>query len=309
MTRTRTLASVAFGLVLGLAVLAEPGAGQTPGRQPAVVELPSSTRAMGLGHAFQAAPDADAVFYNPALASRARGFGLGVHWLTPAARAFTASAATAWFDGGVAIGLQGLEYGTDHPAESRAGGLDPLLADGTTAVSELAATLAYGRDLLGFRVGVAGRLLDQRIGALRRQHLAADVGLARSLGPGTIAVALRHVGDTDDDATGGWEPPTDLTLGWSAFGRPVGPFDLGLATAVTRRDDGEFLYGGGVELAYWPLRGRTFVARIGGRNVPEGDASPLTLGGSFWGDALILDYAFQPVDGTDGVHRITVGWR
>ena len=35
---------------------------------------------------------ADAVFYDPAAASRAEGFALGVFWLTDAARAFTASA-------------------------------------------------------------------------------------------------------------------------------------------------------------------------------------------------------------------------
>ena len=78
---------------------------------------------------------------------------------------------------------------------------------------------------------------------------------------------------------------------------------------MTRRADGEWVVGGGLEFGYWPVRGRTFVARIGARTIPEGEASPLSLGGSFWGDDLVVDYAFQPVDGTDGVHRITLGWR
>ncbi len=264
---------------------------------------------MGLGQAFQAAPDADAVFYNPALASRAEGFALGVHWLTDAARAFTVSAAMPWWGGGVAVGLQSLEYGVGGASSLGIGGVDRLLTDGPTAVSELAATLAFGREFFGVRVGAAARLVDQRVGGSRRQEIVGDVGLAHDLGPGTIALAVRHLGASDLDAQTPWDPPTDVTLGWSAYGRQVGPLDLGVATAVTRRDDGEFLYGGGVELAYWPVRGRTFVARIGGRTVPEGDASPVTFGGSYWGDVLIVDYAFQPMDGGDGLHRFTLGWR
>lgn len=284
-------------------------AAQTPERAPAVVELPSSSRAMALGHAFQAGPDADAVFYNPALASRARGFALGIHWLTGASRAFTAAAAGEWFGGGIAIGLQGLEYGADHLEGARPGGLDALVADGPTAVSELAATVAYGRDLLGLRVGVAARLLDQRFDTRRRQDVAWDVGVARALGPGTASLAVRHLAPERTVHGVTSNPPTDVTLGWSGYGRPVGPLDLGLAAAVTRRDDGEFVAGGGLEFGYWPVRGRTFVARVGARRVPEGEASPFTVGGSFWGDMLIVDYAFQPLDGTDGIHRLTLGWR
>lgn len=305
MIRTATLAACALGL-MGFPATST---AQTPGGEPAVVELPSSTRAMGLGHAFQAGPDPDGVFYNPALASRARGFALGVHMLTSAARGYTVSAATPWLGGGVAVGLQAMEYGADHGLGQRAGGVDPILADGGTGVSEMAATLAYGRDVFGIRTGLSGRLLDQRFGPVRRQALVLDVGLAHSLGPGTLALAARHLGGEEDGAAGRSDPPTDVTLGWSAWGQPVGPLDLGVATSVTRREDGEVLYGGGIELGYWPVRGRTFVVRMGGVSVPEGEASPLTFGGSFWGDALVLDYAFQPVDGTDGVHRVTVGWR
>jgi len=64
-----------------------------------------------------------------------------------------------------------------------------------------------------------------------------------------------------------------------------------------------------VELGYWPIQGRTFIARVGAQNVPEGEASPLSLGGSFRGDRIVLDYAFRPVDGFDDLHVITVGWR
>ena len=55
-------------------------------------------------------------------------------------------------------------------------------------------------------------------------------------------------------------------------------------------------------VGYYPVTGRTFVVRAGGRTVPEGEASPLTLGASYWGDSLVLEYAFQPVDDQSVFH-------
>jgi hypothetical protein len=297
--------------LLAFALLgAGPLAAQTPGREPAVVELPAGARAAGLGHAFQAdAGDSDAVFWNPALASRAGGFALGLQGLTTAARAFTVSAAAPWYGGGVAVGLQALEYGTDVAPGEREGGIDPLLADGGEAVGELVATVAYGRTLAGFTVGVAGKLVDQRFGDARQQDLAADVGVAHALGPGWASLAVRNLGPERSLDGVDVRLPTDVTLGWGGYGRPLGPLDLGAAAALGRRADGEVVFGGGLELGYWPVQGRTFVARVGVRNVPEGEASPVTFGGSFWGDRLVLEYAFQPVDDADGLHRVTLGWR
>ncbi len=85
---------------------------------------------------------------------------------------------------------------------------------------------------------------------------------------------------------------------------------MGLSGALTRRDDGELLAGAGLEVGYWPINGRTFVARIGVERVPEGEASPLTLGFAFWGDDLVLEWAFRDF-GTlgEGTHRFGVRWR
>lgn len=295
---------------LCVAASAAPLVAQTPGREPAVVELSGSSRALALGHAFQLdGSDSDAVFYNPAVASRAQGFGMGIYWLGKGARSYTVSAATPWYGGGVAVGLQTLEYGAPDGPGARAGGLEPVMEDGRPGAGEMVATLAYGRDLFGFRVGVAGKLIDQRFGGARTQSLAGDVGVARSLGPGWAGLAVRNLGDQQTIGGIDVDLPTEVTLGWGAYGRPLGPLDVGAAGAVTRRADGEMLYGGGIELGYWPVVGRTFVARIGVRNVPEGEASPVTFGGSYWGDDLVLEYAFQPTDGSKGIHRFTVGWR
>ena len=59
------------------------------------------------------------------------------------------------------------------------------------------------------------------------------------------------------------------------------------------------------------MRGRTFVGRVGVRRVPEGEASPVSLGFAFWGDDLVLEWAWQPFgDPVDaGTHRFGIGWR
>ena len=71
------------------------------------------------------------------------------------------------------------------------------------------------------------------------------------------------------------------------------------------------MVGGGVEIGYWPISGRTFVARIGVRQLEEGtDASPLSLGFAFWGDDVVLEWAFRPWEGDEtGTHRFGIRWR
>ena len=85
--------------------------------------------------------------------------------------------------------------------------------------------------------------------------------------------------------------------------------DYGMAAEVRRRADGEFLAGGGFELGYYPVNGRNFVGRVGFRNVPEGEAKPFSVGGSYWGDDLVLEWGWHPFDGNGGVHTFSLGWR
>ena len=305
-------AALAVGVGSGL-VTASAGAGlhaQTPEREPALLELPASTRALALGGAFQlGANDADLLFANPALLERARGLSLGVQLLGGGGRAATLSAAAEGFGGGVGLGLLVLEYGSaDAVSGTRPGGIDPLLAEGPNAVSEWVATLAHGRELLGVRVGVSGKLVGQRIGPDRGETFALDLGASRDLKGVTLGVAVQDVGP-DLEVDGSGRLPTRVTVGAGRYGRQLGPLDLGAAAALTMRADGELVPGGGIEVGYYPVTGRTFVARLGARRVVEGEALPFTFGGSYWGDRLVLDYAFQAVDGHDGVHRVTVGWR
>jgi hypothetical protein len=73
----------------------------------------------------------------------------------------------------------------------------------------------------------------------------------------------------------------------------------------------EVIPGGGLEVGYWPVRGRTFVARAGVRRVPEGEGSPFSAGLAFWGDDLVVEWAWRPFgDPVDeATHRFSVGWR
>lgn len=282
---------------------------QSAGREPAVLELTTSARAMGLGGAFQVdASDSDVVFHHPALAEGAAGFMMGYQRYGGDATGLSLSAATGWFGGGVAVGLRALEYGSTGPG-AREGGIDPILSGGEVGMAEMAATVVFARDVGPVRVGLGGTLSTQRSGTARENRGAVDVGVARDVGPLEVALSARNLGPGYVIDGVEVEQPEEVTLGLGGYGRPVGPLDVGLAATVTRRADGEWLGGGGVELGYWPVQGRTFVLRFGGRHVPDGGAAPLTVGGSFWGDDLVLEYAFEPVEDHDGVHRLSVGWR
>ncbi len=310
-TRLYLLLPVISLMALGLS--GQEAGAQTPGREPAILEIPAGARAMGLGMALQlGSSDPDLAFTHPALVQRLSGMQAGHTRFGTAATAYSLSAATDWFGGGVALSVRTLDYrGPVQGAGTRSGGLDPLLLDDGNApgVSESAATVTWGRSLFGVALGVSGRLSTQRFDGSSVTAGTVDVGAARPLGRLQVALTARNLGRDPELNGEGLELPQEWVLGAGTYGRPLGPLDVGGAAQVTRRDDGEFIYGGGLEVGYWPIRGRTFVGRVGFRSVPEGEASPVTFGGSFWGDALVLDYAFQPVDGADGIHRISVGWR
>ncbi|HSG48878.1 MAG TPA: hypothetical protein VLA43_13750, partial [Longimicrobiales bacterium] len=279
---------------------------QTPGREPALLELIPGARSLALGMALQVSDrDPDLAFVHPALAVGAGGIRGGYTAFGHAAGGYTLSAGTDWFGGGVAVSLHSLEYLADPGGPGlREAGLDDFLTEPPSGagVSESAATLTYARTLFGVQVGVSGRFFSQRFAGRRSTGEAVDLGAATSVGPLKVALSARNLGGDSD-------LPEELVLGAGAYGRPVGPLDLGAAAQLRYRDDGEVEVGAGLEFGYWPIRGRTFVGRVGVRNIPEGSARPVTVGGSFWGDSLVLDYAFQPMEGLDGIHRITVGWR
>lgn len=276
---------------------------------PKVLSLPASVRAMALGGAYMMnAGHADALFYHPALLTGASGFGLEIQRWGERASASAASAAMAWLGGGVGIGLQTLQ--TNLPDFHVPEGQAILLAGGALPVSERVATVGYARRLFGVQFGVAGKLVEERLGAASSTTVLMDVGAARSLGPVTVGLTVQDLGNDAFQVDGDFGPAR-VVLGAGSYGRQVGPLDLGFTVALSHgRDDTRV--GGGLELGYWPISGRTFVARVGLQTTPEEDegVDPFTFGFAFWGDDLVLEWAYQGFGDLDGnTHRFGVRWR
>lgn len=287
-------------------LLPTPSLGQTEGRLPRVLELPASTRALALGNAYMMdGVQADALFYHPALLADARGFSLGVQTWGEASSA-AAAVTTSWLGGGIALGLQVLQYGLPTSGDPP-GGPDHLFRSGEVPASERVVSLGFGRAEGGLQWGVVSRVAEERVDTTRDAFVLVDVGLAHEVGPFRVGVTYQGLGSRGD----GWEHPARLTLGAGHYGHPVGIFDLGASAAVSRRADGEILAGAGLEVGYWPIDGRTFLARLGLQHVPEGEGSPLSFGLAFWGDSVSLDWAYRPFGGDvgAGTHRFGVSWR
>ena len=300
-----------IGLLL-FALLLSPSSAtaQTPGALPQVLELPASTRAMALGDAYMMdAGHADAIFYHPALLTGASGFGLDVQRWGSTSSATAASAATQWLGGGVGIGLLTLQYGAPGTRGAAApGGQDHLFENGDVPVSERVAVVGYARELFGIDVGVAGKLVEERVGGDQDTEAMVDLSLSTDVGPLTIGLTAQDWGKEPIVETGRAQP-TRLVLGAGAYGQEVGIFDVGLAGAVSYTED-QTTVSGGIEVGYWPVRGRTFVARAGIRQVPEGEGSPFSFGFAFWGDDVVLEWAYRPFGELDsGTHRFGVRWR
>lgn len=177
------------------------------------------------------------------------------------------------------------------------------------AATEFVGTVGYAREVFGFGVGAAAKLVGQRSEGSRARTVAVDVGVAREIGPVSAALTVRNLG-RDMEISGRRVPlPWQVALGAGVGRKPVGPLDIGGAVHVTREGGGEIVPGGGVEIAYWPIQRRVFVVRIGGTRVVEGDGLPLTFGAGFEGDRIRLDYAFSDRDPISGPHRIGVSIR
>ena len=304
--RTTTHAAALLALLVPAAARS-----QVEGALPKVFTLPASTRAMALGNAYQpTARHSDGLFYNPALLVGSTGFGLDVQQWSGTSSASSVSSVVAWFGGVAGVGLQVLHFGV--PSPSVPDGQDHLFSTGAVSVSERVATLGYAHELFGFDLGVAGKLAEVRVGGARSRVVLADVGVARGVGPIVLGLAGRDLGDRpfapeEDDPDGGDADLPRVVLEAGAYGQPVGVFDVGFSAALSRSEARTTL-GGGLEVGYWPVTGRTFLARVGMQSVPDGsDASPFTFGLAFWGDDLRLEWAYQAI-GSSGTHRLGVSW-
>jgi hypothetical protein len=300
-----------FPLLLTVIPLAGAQA-QSDGSAPLILELPASTRALGLGNVFVlSTATSDAVFYNAGLVNAARGFGVDVQRYRSASTLATVSAATALGGGGLAVGVQMLSFTTvGNTVLLTPDDAGALLNSGGVAASEMVATIGYGRVIAGFRVGAAGKVIEQRIGADRDATAAVDIGIVRRFFGITWGVTGQNIGPgLSTGFSDAAALPTRVTLGASMRSRPVGPLDVLATAAVSRRRDGEIIPAGGVEISWWPIIGRTFFGRVGFRRVPDDSASPVTVGFGFTGDSFTIEYGFESFDGPGAAHRFGLRWR
>lgn len=285
---------------------------QVEGLLPKSTQLSASTRAMALGDSYMMdAGHADAIFYHPALLSNAGGVGIDLQRWAGSGTAVALSGATQLLGGGLAVGLRSLQYGAPGTGTLTApAGQDHLFEFGPEPVSERIATIAYAREtLFGIDLGVAMDVVDERVGSNRHSVTLFDVSAASEVGPVTLGVTVHDLGPKPVLETG--TEPARVTLGAGSYGTQLGILDLGFAANIGLDDD-EVTYGGGLEIGYWPIQGRTFVARVGFEDVPDGsEASPLTTGFAFWADDFTIEWAFRPFTGADegGTHRFGMRWR
>jgi hypothetical protein len=283
---------------------------QTPGRAAPLLELAPGARAAGLGGAAQlGVQDPDHLFTHPAFLGSG-GFRFTAWAIDGGATIASMATGTAAFGGTIGFGVRAAEWNGSVPVDG-AGGLDELVSGGATGRSAVAATVGYRRDfpfdLLGLELGATATLVSDRVDDTRDRGVSFDVGVGRGIGPLDISLAARNLGgELEIPAETALPARYELALG--GYGHQLGPLDVGAAGRVGVRDDDEVVFGGGVEFGYYPVQGRTFVVRVGGQSVPEGDASPVTLGGTFRGDNVVVDWAWRDVDGS-AVHVFTIGWR
>ncbi len=286
------------------------GADPVPG--PLILELSSSTRAMGLGGAFWAGEGANAVLHHPALIA-GEGFG-GSRSRIGGATHLALSGSRAWFGGTVAAGVSFLEYGTS--AESPLAlprDAAVLIGGGHTSASEYVAALGFADELFSVDVGVAAKLIGQRLGGLGGNTVAVDLGVAKSIGRVVTALTVQNLGR--GLRLGRHEVPLArrVVVGAGTAGRaPVGPLDIGGAFQVAREGDGEIVPGAGLEVAWWPVQRRVFIVRIGAVRVVDEHSSPFTFGFGFEGDRIRIDYAHREYSHDDlgaSSHSIGIAFR
>ncbi len=312
--RARLLTTV----ILSATLLNGPAEAQSRDRGPIVLNLPGSTRALAMGNSFTlGSQDPDAVFYHPGLLSQSNGFGLSIQRYGAAATLASFAAGGSWFSGGVVLGIQQLGYAAEGSLPILGDDLLNLPADigslrenGDVGVSELVVSAGFGRSVKGIRMGFVGKLVEERFGPRKSATVAFDVGVAASPGPLALGLSVQNLGPAMSIGEAEIPLPLRFSLGASTDRAPLGPLDLSAASALSYSVAGDVIPSVGLELAYWPVTGRTFIGRLGFRQLPEDQsASPVTFGAAFTGDDIVLEYAFEAFDSGDSSHRFSIGWR
>lgn len=262
-----------------------------------------TTRATALGGAtVLQRPTPGASRANPALSGDASGADIGWQWTGD-----DASVVWAAFEGGGFVFELRHESRNWRPATPEAGG----------PPTDLGLSLSRSRTLFGFDIGVGLALAERTHWGNRARALYLNAGVAREVAEIRLAASLLGLGtgtssQAPADARGDTiflglpsSPAILLQAGSNSF--QIGPLDAILAGRVHVTDE-QTSAGGGLELGYWPVTGRTFRVLAGyGQNPVSGETRP-TWGASFTGDSITLEFASFSEFGQN-THTFGVRWR
>jgi hypothetical protein len=170
------------------------------------------------------------------------------------------------------------------------------------------AVLGYTRRIFGIRIAAVGKAISQRWLDDRETTVALDLSTGHVLGPLTAGLAVQNIGTSANFSGQDADAPLRVTVGASWRTLQLGPLDVLPAASIARTADGTIVPAAGVEVGYWPIQGRTFIARFGLRDPASDSADPFTLGAGFAGDRISLDWAWVPFD-VGSSHRVSVRWR
>jgi hypothetical protein len=282
---------------------------------PLILHLPASTRALGLGGAYQlTSADPDVLFVNPVLLQNARGISVSMQRYGSASTLTTVTTST---DLNLGFGLQVLEY-----APARAilpddiGSPSALPERGSVSSGEVVGMVGYMRVIKRIRLGAAAKWA-QHWGAGQSAGVAAfDVGSGiNPLNWLMVTLAVQNIGGSFELGSADYDLPMRAVLNAATRPKVIGPLDVTLATRFSAPRHGDPSFGAGMEASYWPFPGLTFFGRVGVRagtesagnfivTSPNIEQSHFTAGAGVSSNRLSLDYAWEPFREASDAHRI-----
>jgi hypothetical protein len=304
---TLTAAAALFGVLLPAAAVSQ----TTVTRAPLLAEAPGSPSAFVLGRSAEWASGSHAaVFHNVGALRSTGGAAIWAHSFGGHATVLGITTGRALLGGAFAVGLRQVSHrGAGAGLGSLPTDEGDFLSEGPIGLNAVEATVGYSRSApFGLRIGVGGKLLEQTVDGARVSRAALDLGATRRLGPATLGVSARNIGEDMDFGDLAAPLPLEFGVGAAVPRQAVGPLDIGGAVNLVYREDEEYVPSGGVEVAYWPIQGRTFIGRIGYAGSPSGPAQSIVLGGGIELDAWAVNYGWRPYEDLRDGHQFGITW-
>lgn len=275
---------------------------------PLLMRLPMGARPLAMGNVGVVSRDDDALFYNPAQLSFARGMSASIEQFSSTARTGALSTVTRFSTGGVAIGASVAQF--DAPIGTYPATRQDLVRGGPVKSSDASLVVGIAQVFKSTRIGVAAKYVQETIGASRASGALFDVGLGRDFFGYSFGLSAQNLGDaftpsvvpTSSFLVVPAHLPFRATLGVSR-GKSFDQFDVAATAAVSTLRDGFIIPAGGAELTYSWLDGYVVQFRAGARR-PEPGEGTITAGAGLTVDRLTLDYALETLSGSRVAHRI-----